>query len=101
MGNLNAGGRIHSVNFGDAYVDLGAEYCHGQTGNIVYSMVKDYNILKHSNNDNWSIYRSNGEKLNKKSCEKILAFADTFAATDKNIPNCENVASIGECVDVK
>lgn len=89
------------MNFGDAYVDLGAEYCHGQTGNIVYSMVKDYNILRHSNNDNWSIYRSNGEQLNKDFSKKIVAFADTFSNTDKDIPNCENVASIGECVDIK
>ncbi|KAF5272013.1 hypothetical protein FQR65_LT04994 [Abscondita terminalis] len=39
------GGRINSVKFGDAYVDLGAQWCHGQGGNVVYELVKDLNIL--------------------------------------------------------
>lgn len=42
------GGRINSVYFGDAYVDLGAHWCHGQEGNIVYSLVKDLDLLRHT-----------------------------------------------------
>ncbi|KAK4878240.1 hypothetical protein RN001_010746 [Aquatica leii] len=40
------GGRIKSVKFGDAFVDLGAEFCHGEKDNIVYEMVKDLNVLE-------------------------------------------------------
>ncbi|KAK4878677.1 hypothetical protein RN001_011183 [Aquatica leii] len=40
------GGRIHSVKFDDNYVDLGAEWCHGQENNVVYNLVKNFNLLK-------------------------------------------------------
>lgn len=32
------GGRIYSVPFSDGFVDLGAQWCHGQTGNVIYQM---------------------------------------------------------------
>ncbi|KAK5638678.1 hypothetical protein RI129_012973 [Pyrocoelia pectoralis] len=38
------GGRIYSVKFGNAFVDLGAEFCHGE--NIIYDLVRKYNLLK-------------------------------------------------------
>ncbi|KAF5275129.1 hypothetical protein FQA39_LY18687 [Lamprigera yunnana] len=40
------GGRIYSVLFGNGYVDLGADRCYGETSNIVYELVKDYDLLK-------------------------------------------------------
>lgn len=45
------GGRIHSVYFGDAYVDLGAHWCHGEVDNIVYSLVKDLDLVRHTERD--------------------------------------------------
>lgn len=45
------GGRIHSVKFGDAMVDLGAQWCHGEKGNIVYDMVKNLDLLQPSFNN--------------------------------------------------
>ncbi|XP_070490876.1 spermine oxidase-like [Chironomus tepperi] len=33
------GGRINSIPFSDGYIDLGAQWVHGQDGNIVYKMV--------------------------------------------------------------
>ncbi|XP_017785342.1 PREDICTED: spermine oxidase-like [Nicrophorus vespilloides] len=43
------GGRVHSVPFGDAVVDMGAEWCHGQKNNVVYEMVKHLGVLQSSN----------------------------------------------------
>ncbi|KAK5638326.1 hypothetical protein RI129_012621 [Pyrocoelia pectoralis] len=40
------GGRIHSVAFDNLYIDLGAQWCHGEKGNVVYELVKDLDILK-------------------------------------------------------
>ncbi|KAK5644480.1 hypothetical protein RI129_005780 [Pyrocoelia pectoralis] len=40
------GGRIYSLQFGETYIDLGAQWCHGQENNVVYEMVKDLKILK-------------------------------------------------------
>ncbi|KAF5272015.1 hypothetical protein FQR65_LT04996 [Abscondita terminalis] len=39
------GGRVYSVKFGETYVDLGAEWCHGQKDNVVYELVKNLNVL--------------------------------------------------------
>jgi spermine oxidase len=58
------GGRIHSVKFGDGVVNLGAEYCFGMKGNIVYELAKKYNILEPAVTtleDN--VYYSDGSKL--------------------------------------
>lgn len=42
------GGRVNSVKFGDAYIDLGAQWCHGEKKNIVYEKVKDLDLLEHT-----------------------------------------------------
>lgn len=52
------GGRIHSVEFGDAYVDLGAHWCHGEKENIVYDLVKDLDLLRHTPDGESRIYHS-------------------------------------------
>lgn len=66
------GGRINSVKFGDKFVDLGAEYCHGQKNNIVYDLVKDLNVLKPISSDfKPALYYSNGSKLDESFTEKL------------------------------
>lgn len=40
------GGRIHSVYFGEAYVELGAEWCQGKTNNTVYELASPLVPLK-------------------------------------------------------
>ncbi|KAF5299813.1 hypothetical protein FQR65_LT09335 [Abscondita terminalis] len=40
------GGRVYSVPFGKDYVDLGAEWCHGNQSNIVYDLINHLNILR-------------------------------------------------------
>jgi monoamine oxidase len=40
------GGRIHTVPFASNVVDLGAQWCHGEKGNIVYNMVKGSKVLE-------------------------------------------------------
>lgn len=39
------GGRIYTVPFASNVVDLGAQWVHGQKGNIVYQMVSGHNLL--------------------------------------------------------
>jgi monoamine oxidase len=39
------GGRIESVPFGANFVDLGAQWIHGEKNNVVYNMVHDYKVL--------------------------------------------------------
>ncbi|KAK9887446.1 hypothetical protein WA026_022592 [Henosepilachna vigintioctopunctata] len=52
------GGRIHSVHFGDAFVELGAQYVHGTQGNIVYQISKDYFDFKDETNITHVYYRT-------------------------------------------
>lgn len=54
------GGRIHSVFFGDAYVDLGAHWCHGEEDNVVFSLVKDLDLVRHTEGEA-RIYHSSQE----------------------------------------
>lgn len=58
------GGRVNTVKFGEGLIELGAEYCHGEEGNIVKELVKDYNLLEPNLNYlSGEIYYSNGTKL--------------------------------------
>lgn len=36
------GGRIHSIPMAGGFVDMGAQFCHGEVGNVIYEMVHDH-----------------------------------------------------------
>ncbi|KAK4877829.1 hypothetical protein RN001_010335 [Aquatica leii] len=84
------GGRVYSVPLGDGYVDLGAEWCHGEKDNIVYDMVKDLNILQHTNKFYPEIYHSKFKRLDQNFSNLLL---DTF---DELIGEPNKNSSIGE-----
>lgn len=68
------GGRIDSVHFGDAIVDLGAQWCHGETKNTVYEMVKDFNLIQHSicNYKDFLFVDSEGDFIDSKVSNKLI-----------------------------
>ncbi|XP_064541264.1 uncharacterized protein LOC135430505 [Drosophila montana] len=39
------GGRINTIPFADNVIDLGAQWCHGETDNVVYQRVKDLDLV--------------------------------------------------------
>ncbi|XP_011160013.2 uncharacterized protein LOC105196007 isoform X2 [Solenopsis invicta] len=43
--NDRIGGRIYTKDFGEHVVDLGAQWVHGQSGNVVYEMASKHNLL--------------------------------------------------------
>ncbi|XP_034483052.1 spermine oxidase-like [Drosophila innubila] len=59
------GGRINTVPFGDSVVDKGAQWCHGENGNVVYQRVKDLDMLDRTGDvlNAVSFVRSNKEVL--------------------------------------
>lgn len=93
------GGRIRSVKFGDAFIDLGAEWCHGEKGNIVHDMIEQYDVLRHTNLSYKLVY-SNGKYVDDEVYQSLLGFADDIdasAANEGTEKNCANLESIGEC----
>lgn len=61
------GGRIHSVEYDQHIIEFGAQWCHGESENVVYDLVKNFDILKPSYNDYFykDYYESSGQKLDK------------------------------------
>ncbi|XP_044265220.1 polyamine oxidase 1-like, partial [Tribolium madens] len=76
------GGRINSLEFGGGIVDLGAQYCHGEKGNVAYNLAKDLDVLEpglRSLQNN--VYYSNGSKLNPELIEELR---QVYLKYDKN-----------------
>ncbi|XP_018563572.1 spermine oxidase [Anoplophora glabripennis] len=93
------GGRIRSVKFGDSFIDLGAEWCHGEKDNIVYEMVNQYDVLMHTNLSYKLVY-SNGKYIDDEVYQGLLDFAENIDASVTNEgteKNCGNLESVGEC----
>ncbi|XP_018570286.1 peroxisomal N(1)-acetyl-spermine/spermidine oxidase-like [Anoplophora glabripennis] len=87
------GGRINSVKFFDAYVDLGARWCHGQVNNIVYDMVKDMNLLGR-NEFSKKLYHSSRKFVDQKFVDDFFKIVEDIyeGHDDKKI----NYTNLGE-----
>ncbi|KAI4468259.1 flavin monoamine oxidase [Holotrichia oblita] len=88
------GGRINSIEFGDAFVDMGAEWCHGQEDNIVYSLIKDYNILRHTATELASFY-SDGKQVDETLNKQLFDIIEDIYVPDGNKKQREGI-SLGE-----
>lgn len=71
------------MKFGDAFVDLGAQWCHGEEDNIVYDLVKDLNILKHSTTSK-KFYHSSGKSIDDEFSREIFNIMDEVYTADGN-----------------
>lgn len=71
------GGRIHTIPFGDNFVDLGAHMCHGEKGNVVYDLAKDHNLLEPitTKYDLYTISNSNGTVLSVEKSQSMFQIA--------------------------
>ncbi|XP_029660903.1 spermine oxidase-like [Formica exsecta] len=79
--NNRIGGRIHTVNFGENVVDLGAQWVHGESGNIVFELASKHNLLGSFSNlfdpTKHNFAASNGEMIPKdESSEAMMIFFD-------------------------
>lgn len=91
------GGRIHSVFLEDGYVDLGAEFCHGEVGNVVYETVKDLDLLRHSSDfPGKIIYQSDGNRIDEEFAADLFQFIDNYSNW---IDNTNSQLSLGVNLD--
>lgn len=77
------GGRINSIEFGNGIVELGAQWCHGERGNVVYDMVKNMNLLEPSIHNYFymNMYESSGKLIEKSVTDKLF---DMWLDIDEN-----------------
>lgn len=80
------GGRINTIPFADNVVDLGAQWCHGETGNVVYERVKDLNIVEKTGDIDSTVrfIRSNKELLSNELVNSLMPIADN-ALPDESV----------------
>lgn len=80
---------MHSVPFGKGNVDLGAQWCHGQVGNVVYDLVhKDFEFGDTSfTHEKSNFYRSNGLLMDQEKCSRLMVLSETIMGM-KVITSC-------------
>lgn len=86
------GGRINSVKFGDGFVDLGAQWIHGQDGNILYDMVKNYNLTDITPDSFWTGWKISSEGEMKIGYEILSNISRRIYYEEKD--KCKYVSSI-------
>lgn len=74
------GGRIYTIDYGTSgqKIDLGAQWIHGETGNIIWEMVNKYEDLGSTPFDTIDgVYLlSNGKLANQRDCVKLQSLID-------------------------
>ncbi|XP_076302845.1 spermine oxidase-like [Lasioglossum baleicum] len=95
------GGRVNTVKFDDYVVDLGAQWIHGEKGNVVYEMVAPLNITDHSVPNLPEVYTSTGELIDRTLSNNLTdTYFDLLYMEGKpDGDKCEN--SVGECFEDK
>ncbi|XP_044263973.1 spermine oxidase-like [Tribolium madens] len=92
------GGRINSVFFGQAFVDLGAESCHGTKGNIVFDMVKHLDVLKHVDGPR-NVYHSSRKQVDKEFGDELLRIIESIYGPDGQRDEDEGTSVGHYCLD--
>lgn len=84
------GGRIHSIEYGEGIIELGAETCHGENKNVVYELVKDLDLLDGTEIET-KLYHSSGKPIDKNLFEELfelfynIYYGDINTSSDINL----------------
>lgn len=72
------GGRIHTIPFADKFIDLGAQYVHGEKNNAIYELVNNSFNLGSDDSNKWNVTYliSNGSLADQKQCMRISELGD-------------------------
>ncbi|XP_016955755.1 spermine oxidase [Drosophila biarmipes] len=96
------GGRVHTIPFADNVVDLGAQWCHGEKGNVVYDRVKDLNLLEVTENhyETNKLVRSNKEVIPEDVAVQLKGIADN-SIPDRQTELVDFEGSLGDYINKK
>ncbi|XP_031329904.1 spermine oxidase-like [Photinus pyralis] len=101
------GGRIHSVPFEGSYIDLGAQWCHGEKKNVVYELVNGLGILKEEDLSP-KLYHSSSKVIEEAFQRRFLAVADDLDGAESLAQRIverfqrevwEDEELVGECLE--
>ncbi|EDV96203.1 GH15343 [Drosophila grimshawi] len=72
------GGRIKTIPFADSVIDLGAQWCHGEEGNVVYQRVKDLDLVSKTESqlNTTRFLRSNKEMILQETANALTTIVD-------------------------
>lgn len=81
------GGRVHTIPFGDGFIEKGAQFCHGTTNNPVYDLASKHNYLSDppSGNSSLSMYDSNGVLIPSEKSNKLFGLAGVILTSLKDL----------------
>lgn len=85
----------------DYLVDLGAQWIHGEKGNVVYELVAPLNITDNSKPYDDEVYTSTGELIDTRITKNLTDSYFKYLESIENITNNECYDSIGECFENK
>jgi len=86
------GGRINTIPFANSFIDMGAQWCHGEEGNVVFEKVKDLDVLDRTGDFAVYFVRSNKEILSDDQTKALKEFQEEFEIK----PDCEG--SVGDAI---
>ncbi|XP_053663422.1 spermine oxidase-like [Anopheles marshallii] len=79
------GGRIYTTPFGGGIVELGAQWCHGEEGNVVYQLASVYSGLLKSSiiaDEDAVLIRSNGVRVPEAVADRLQTMAEEIIESD-------------------
>jgi monoamine oxidase len=79
------GGRIDTKFVNGVALDMGAQWIHGEDGNVVFKMASKLNLTKASiiDDNNYKFIKSNGNVVNGDLGQEQFEFFDTLTEMDK------------------
>ncbi|XP_017072153.1 spermine oxidase [Drosophila eugracilis] len=96
------GGRVHTIPFADNVVDLGAQWCHGEQGNVVYERVKELDLLEVTERhyETYKCVRSNKEVLPEGIANQLKDIAEN-SIPDRQTELMDFEGSLGDYINKK
>lgn len=85
----------------DYLIDLGAQWVHGETNNVVYDIVAPMNLTDHSDPYVDEVYSSTGELIEPTIAKNLTRTFEQYldSIADSTTNDCQQ--SVGECFENK